>query len=343
MADIAKLITITQWGRQTGPTYDAYYSLDDITYTLATSGSNLYLPNVGSTATIYVPDNSNYIRLQSASEPCGEVDVDIFIGFTTTTTTSTTSTSTSTTSTSTSTTSTSTSTTSTSTSTSTTTAAPTTTTTSTTTQPPQEAGYTYYYLQSFNDISIPRWTVRVKNTITASMGGTAGSGIGSACFSCNAQYSTASFGGLQANANTSSRSTNGAIRAYGLGAFFQAFSSESKYVDTWETLNTTSPCSNLYSTIYGGTFSAASKGFVNRDFTRYATGGSINVWGNQPYSGSCATYNSNGANNHYYLTCSLTPTPVTSSASETVCAQQYQQLAGTPIITNYYTGSCGTY
>jgi hypothetical protein len=207
----------------------------------------------------------------------------------------------------------------------------------------QDPLYTYYYLQSFNDISIPRWTVRVKNTITGSMGGAAGTGIGSACFSCNAQYSTASFGGLQANANTSSIVTNGAIRAYGLGAYFQAFSSESRYVDTWETTNATSPCSNLFSTIYGGTFSAASKGFVNRDFTRYATGGSINVWGNQPYSGSCATYNPNGANLHYYIDCNLPGTTISSSANVTECSREWQQLAGTPIITNYFTGSCGTY
>jgi hypothetical protein len=207
--------------------------------------------------------------------------------------------------------------------------------------PTQEAGYTYYYLQSANDVSIPLWTVRVKNTITSSMGGGSG-GIGSACYSCNAQYSTASFGGLQANTATASIVTNGAVRARGLAAFFHSFSSESRYVDTWETTNATSPCSNLFTTIYGGTFSAASKGFVNRDMTRYNGSGTL-TWGNQPYSGSCATYNSNGANQHYYLTCSLTPTPVTSSANEIVCAQEYQQLVGTPIITNYFTGSCGTY
>lgn len=208
---------------------------------------------------------------------------------------------------------------------------------------PQDPLYNYYYLQSVNDVSIPLWTVRVLKTIVGSMGGQANTGIGSACFSCNAQYSTASFGGLQANENTSSRSTNGAVRAYGLAAFFHSFSSESLFVDTWEALSTSTPCSNIYSTVYGGEFAEASKGFVNRDFTRYATGGSINVWGNQPYSGSCATYNSNGANSHSYLTCSLTPTSVTSSVNETVCAQQYQQLAGTPIITNYFTGSCGSY
>jgi hypothetical protein len=207
----------------------------------------------------------------------------------------------------------------------------------------QDPLYAYYYLQSANDVSIPLWTVRVLKSITGSMGGQSGTGIGSACFSCNAQYATASFNGLQANPNTSNRVTNGAVRAYGLAAFFHSFSSESLFVDTWDSLSTTSPCSNLFSTIYGGTFSAASKGFVNRDFTRYTTGGSINVWGNQPYSGSCATYNSNGANQHYYLTCSLTPTPVTSSANEIVCAQEYQQIIGTPIITNYFTGSCGTY
>ena len=207
---------------------------------------------------------------------------------------------------------------------------------------PQDPLYNYYYLQSANDASIPLWTVRVLKTIVSQMGGQSGTGIGSACFSCNAQYATASFGGMQANPNMSDRVTNGAVRPYGLAAFFHSFSSESKYVDSWDTLATSTPCSQLYSTIYGGTFSAASKGFVNRDFTKYYTGVSQG-WGNQPYTSSCATYNSNGANAHHYLTCSVDATPVTSSANEIVCAREYQQFAGTPIITNYFTGSCGTY
>ena len=119
MPNINKTITLSSWGGGSGPLYNAYYSTDNITFTIAISGSNLYLPSIGSSATIIVPDTTNYIKLINDNELCGEASASIYAG-PTTTSTSTTSTSTTTTSTSTSTTSTSTSTTS----TSTTTAAP---------------------------------------------------------------------------------------------------------------------------------------------------------------------------------------------------------------------------
>ena len=130
MANINKIITLSSWGGSSGPLYNAYYSTDNITFTIAISGSNLYLPNIGSSATIIVPDTTNYIKLINDNELCGEASAIIYTGLSTTTTsTSTTSTSTTSTSTSTSTTTS----TSTSTSTSTTTEPPTTTSTSTST------------------------------------------------------------------------------------------------------------------------------------------------------------------------------------------------------------------
>jgi len=205
----------------------------------------------------------------------------------------------------------------------------------------QTAGYTYYKVQSGVDVSIPEWTIRVKTSLTSSMGGAGGTSFGAALYSCNAQYSTASFAQAQSNSNVSTRTINGTTSAsYGLVGWVTAYSSESCYTDTWETLSSTSTCSNLYNTIYGGTYSSAHIGFILRDFTKYTSAG--NTFGNQPWINTCATYNSNGAYSHNYITCSVA-TAYTSSANETVCARTYQALAGTPILTNYYTGSCGTY
>jgi len=108
MANINKIITLSSWGGSSGPLYNAYYSTDNITFTIAISGSNLYLPNIGSSATIIVPDTTNYIKLINDNELCGEASASIYAGASTTTTSTSTSTSTTSTSTSTSTTSTST-------------------------------------------------------------------------------------------------------------------------------------------------------------------------------------------------------------------------------------------
>ena len=124
MPNINKTITLSSWGWGSGPLYNAYYSTDNITFTIAISGSNLYLPNIGSSATIIVPDTTNYIKLINDNELCGEASASVYIPTTTTSTSTSTTTSTST--------STTTST-STSTSTSTTTEPPTTTSTSTST------------------------------------------------------------------------------------------------------------------------------------------------------------------------------------------------------------------
>jgi hypothetical protein len=86
MANIAKLITISSWSGSSGPLYNAFYSNDNITYTIAISGSNLYLPNVSSSATIFVPDTTSYIKLINADGVCGDASASVFIGTTSTTT-----------------------------------------------------------------------------------------------------------------------------------------------------------------------------------------------------------------------------------------------------------------
>jgi hypothetical protein len=214
----------------------------------------------------------------------------------------------------------------------------------------QDPLYTYYYLTAMWDVSIPLWTVRVRNTVTGSIGGN--KGIGAGAFSCNAQYYTASFGGAQAKIGTgteSDRVTSGSIVPYGLGAWFHSFSSESCYVDSWEA--TSGPrCSNVFATCYGGTnFSTATRGFITRDQTKYqAAVGGYAYWGNQPYKNACATYNTNGAANVTFTTCSDGSRLTSSSFNGIACAREFQMnfTGGTSTaltITNFFTGSCGTY
>jgi hypothetical protein len=54
------LLTI---GTAAGPLYDAYYSTNGTTYTLASDGSNLSLPSTSSSVAVTVPDNSTQIKL----------------------------------------------------------------------------------------------------------------------------------------------------------------------------------------------------------------------------------------------------------------------------------------
>lgn len=214
----------------------------------------------------------------------------------------------------------------------------------------QTAGYTYYYVRAMWDVSIPLWTVRIKNTLTGSIGGAAGSGLGSGLFSCNAQYSTASFGQAQANSNVSTRTTSGSVMAYGLGGWLYSFSSESCYVDSWEA-NSGQRCQNIFSTTYGGTnFSTATRGFITRDYTRFNSASVAigSIWGNQPYINTCATYNTNAAANVTFTTCSDGSRTTNATFNGIACAREFQYnfTGGTSTaltITNYYTGSCGTY
>jgi hypothetical protein len=202
----------------------------------------------------------------------------------------------------------------------------------------QTAGYTYYYAESLVDISIPRWTFRIANSLTSSGTGTS-NGIGCIGFSCNAQYSTASYGGAQSNSNVSTRSTNGVVTAYGLGMRLVAFSSESCYTDSVDALSTGPSCARAYNVLYGNT----NKQFVLRDTTKYISWTAPNNWGNQPYLNTCATYAIDAAA-HQYVSCS-TGTTYTSSLADTQCAREYQLTAASTnlTITNYYSSSCGTY
>jgi hypothetical protein len=95
MANIQRIITITEEGSKSGPYFDVYYSLDCINYTICSDGSNVYLPTIGSQVTVTLPDNSTCIKLQSLSPQC--VGVYVVENLTTTTTTTTTSTTTTTT------------------------------------------------------------------------------------------------------------------------------------------------------------------------------------------------------------------------------------------------------
>jgi hypothetical protein len=205
----------------------------------------------------------------------------------------------------------------------------------------QEAGYTYYRVKSGVDASIPEWTVRFANSVTGS-----NSAVGYALYCANAQYASASFTSasvIQQASPLSDRITSGSnVASYGLAGWIVGFSSQSCFTDEWTITTCNSSISSTCSTIYGGNFSTSFIGFILRDRTRFTgiTGGqNWNNWGNQPPIGKCSSYNSNGANAHSYVSCSL-GTSFTSSLSEYVCASQYSQTAGTPIIKNYYTGSC---
>ena len=100
MPNVTRQITLTEQGSNSGPFYDAYYSLDGASYTICTDGNGIVLNGVGSTVNVTLPDTSQYLKLVNLSVGCNENDVIEFLGQTTTTsTTSTTSTTTSTSST----------------------------------------------------------------------------------------------------------------------------------------------------------------------------------------------------------------------------------------------------
>lgn len=208
----------------------------------------------------------------------------------------------------------------------------------------QTPGYTYYYAESLVDVSIPRWTFRIANAFTGSGGTGTSNGIGCIGFSCNAQYSTASYGGAQSNAATSSRSTNGVVTAYGLGMRLVAFSSESCYTDSVDALSTGPSCARAYNVLYGNTSAL----FVLRDTTKYVTWTAPNNWGNQPYLNTCATYTLSANASINYISCSNN-TEYTSSGtppnSGSYCARQFQYFTANTLLSiqNYYSSSCGTY
>jgi hypothetical protein len=94
MANINVKLTLLTSGGNAGPLYDAYYTINNVTYIIA--GSNLSLPSVGSNVTITIPDNSTNVKLVNLTVGCLDnyYIVPVVINITTTTTTSTTSTTT---------------------------------------------------------------------------------------------------------------------------------------------------------------------------------------------------------------------------------------------------------
>jgi len=210
----------------------------------------------------------------------------------------------------------------------------------------QEAGYTYYRVRSGIDVSIPQWTIRVANAITSSFV------VGYAIYCANAQYASASFmsGSVQQQASPlSDRVVSGSKAASsGLAGWVVGFSSESCFTDEWTTNTCKGSISSGCSTVYGGNFAPTFINFILRDRTKFTgvnSGFDWNNWGNQPWKGTCATYQNTTATSHQYISCS-TGTATTSSITESVCAREWAWSGtGTTglVITNYYTGSCGTY
>ncbi len=85
MANINRQITLTGKGADAGPYFDVYYSTDCINYTICVDGTAVYLPLVGSTVIVTVPDNAACLKLVNRSPECNGNNVIESIGTTTTT------------------------------------------------------------------------------------------------------------------------------------------------------------------------------------------------------------------------------------------------------------------
>lgn len=96
MPNINREITLNSKGVNAGPYYDVYYSTDCISYTIAVDGTNVYLPNVGSTVIVTVDSATQCLKLVNKTTGCNNNEVIESFTTTTTSTTSTTTTSTTT-------------------------------------------------------------------------------------------------------------------------------------------------------------------------------------------------------------------------------------------------------
>jgi hypothetical protein len=205
---------------------------------------------------------------------------------------------------------------------------------------PQEAGYTYYLVKSSVDLSIPQWTIRIANSITASNGFTGFNPLNNVVVSANAQYASASFGGRQ-QAPMSMRSINGTTSAsFGLVGRIAGFSSGGLFTDEWITTTCNGAVNSTCSNVYGSNANIENTAIGNT--TKYNS--SWNNWNNQPYLNKCATYTANAAVAHQFISCSV-GSPVTSSANDVVCGYDYAATTNNSSlrITNYYSSSCGTH
>lgn len=217
----------------------------------------------------------------------------------------------------------------------------------------QDPLYTYYKVSSGIDASIPDWTIRIINTLTASVGI-----VGWSIFCANAQYSSPShsacYPGL-ISTPTASVATNGYTGSYGLTGFIKSFSSESKFTDSF-TLTGAGTGNAPWSAngqFYGGNFSSTYTSYVVRDKTQWITGSYLGIqygnWGNQPWLNTCAAYSwSFAATNIAKWNECADNSAVTSSLTGSACARvfQFSGAGGSPgklSISKYYTGTCGTY
>jgi len=201
---------------------------------------------------------------------------------------------------------------------------------------PQEPGYTYYEVMSVSDVSMPNWTVRFLNDITASGNAT----IGQTMYCANAQFSSASFGGRQQAPPSSVPGV-----AFGLVGWLVGFSSGGFFTDEYTTTDCNFHHNSTCATVYGGSgFSTTYANYGLRGQTKlvsYYDG--FKSWGNQPYPNKCSTYQLSG-NDHQWVDC-VDGTPYTSSADETICTRYPISVSnsGNVTITNFYSSSCGTY
>lgn len=83
---LTQTITLTSKGNNSGPLYNVFWSSDCVNYSPLTGSSPVFLPNVGSTANIIVPTNTNCVKLVNNNEVCTN-DIVKYIGPPTTTTT----------------------------------------------------------------------------------------------------------------------------------------------------------------------------------------------------------------------------------------------------------------
>jgi hypothetical protein len=86
MADVYFVVTLTNAEAGSGPSYDAFYSNDCVTYSPATPAT-VFLPSVGSQSTITIPNTAQCVRLTNINSNCNNSVTSSVTPTTTTTTT----------------------------------------------------------------------------------------------------------------------------------------------------------------------------------------------------------------------------------------------------------------
>ena len=93
---VAKIITLTNKGNAAGPYYEVSCSNDCVTYGSCVTTGSVYLPTIGSTATINIYDTTTCIKLVNYNTECNNSQVQTFAASGSTTSTTSTSTTTTT-------------------------------------------------------------------------------------------------------------------------------------------------------------------------------------------------------------------------------------------------------